>query len=46
VFTSAAAIDTEWAQLVTLFTVAIIPVPTIPPCLPGVPPQNCGFFRP
>jgi len=44
-FRGASAIDTEWANLVTRFTVAFVPVPTITPC-PGVapnPPPNVRF---
>jgi sugar lactone lactonase YvrE len=44
-FTGASAIDTEWTNLVTLFSVAKMPVPNITRC-PGNPPQNCGLFRP
>jgi DNA-binding beta-propeller fold protein YncE len=47
-FTGINGIDTEWANLITRFTVAIIPVPTITGC-PANPiplPPPCGLFRP
>jgi hypothetical protein len=46
-FTSAFAIDTEWGNLVTRYTVARMPFPTITGC-PANPiplPPPCGLFR-